>query len=423
MTPELRGWLYVPFIYAFVFFLHMIVPPWHGVEGYACDSISGKPLLYRYNGLYVLIIVVVLSLTVVPMSWREELVVCWGGTMPCSCVLGLVISYLLYSDGKRRLAEGKVDRGASCLVNTGRRSAAAKNTKEFDSRTESTHFYCGVDWNPRFLGVDIKMYNYLVGAIMLALNILSALSVHMHKRKGLFGRGEPSNAMKTYCACFFFFIIEYLYFEYVHVYTYDIFRERTGMKMVWGCFFFYPFFYCIGVWNIVNATKRDISVPASIAIGCLYLTGWVLTRGANMQKFYWRTEKRPTFLWMKNKCVPGSHERILCSGFWSISRHVNYFGEIIQALALALCGLLVSQGSDVSDMPKALRLLQTVKLLQLIKLLRWLQMAKPFLYPLYYVALFVPRQKDDDQACLEKYGKVWKVYEEMVPYRIVPGVY
>ena len=85
--------------------------------------------------------------------------------------------------------------------------------------------------------------------------------------------------------------------------------------------------------------------------------------------------------------------RLLCGGFWGISRHVNYLGEIVQGLALALPGYLAS-GSLL-----------------------------PFLYPVYYIALFVGRERDDHVACKEKYGTAWDAYCRLVPYRIVPGVY
>lgn len=396
---ERRGFLYPPVIYVVVFLLHLILPPFKGVEGYCCDSISGEVLLYRHNGLLVLALMVGGFVTLVPADKRGELAITFHDATISSFVLGLFISSLLYLVGKRQLKKGMIDRGNTCLVKSTRRSAAAKSTAEFDDRSEAEHFYCGVDWNPRFMGIDIKMFNYLVGSVMLSLNILSAFFLHMEGRSS--ASASPSNAMTVYCLCFSFFCVEYLYFENVHVFTYDIFRERTGMKMVWGCYFFYPFFYCIGIWPLVGS-QADISIMMAVLISGLYLFGWCLTRGANLQKFYWRTEKNSIFLagLIRNRCVPGSNDRILCSGFWALARHINYLGEIVQAIALALAGFL---GREVAQ--------------------GW-RGYLPWLYPLYYVALFVPRQLDDDMQCARKYGtKTWDAYCNAVPYRIVPGLY
>ena len=129
----------------------------------------------------------------------------------------------------------------------------------------------------------------------------------------------------------------------------------------------------------------------------LFLSGWVFTRGANMQKFHAKTAGAGApFLGgaISMATVPGSGERLLCGGFWGLSRHVNYAGEITQAVALAV----LATGAGGS--PAA------------------------WLYPLYYVAIFLPRQVDDDAMMEQKYGaKVWRAYTKAVPWRILPGVY
>ena len=79
-----------------------------------------------------------------------------------------------------------------------------------------------------------------------------------------------------------------------------------------------------------------------------------------------------------------------------MARHLNYFGEILQGLALALPGVLACRGVG---------------------------RALPLLYPLYYIVLFVTRQIDDDAVCSKKYGVKWDEYCRAVPWRIVPGVY
>ena len=162
------------------------------------------------------------------------------------------------------------------------------------------------------------MFNYLVGAVGLGVNVASALALHLEAQQG-----RPTHAMMAYCAMMLWFLLEYLWHEHVHTYTYDIFRERTGYKMCWGCFCFYPFFYPIGVWALVDAPRADdLSVAAAGACVALFLAGWCLTRGANLQKFYHRTGQPWWALsGHHNATVPGSNGRLLCGGFWGISGH------------------------------------------------------------------------------------------------------
>lgn len=230
------------------------------------------------------------------------------------------------------------------------------------------------------------MFCYSFGAILLWLNVLSKAALQYEQEpKG------SSKAMIVYTGCMSWFLLEYMFFEHVHLYTYDIFRERLGFKIVWGCFSWYPFFYQIGNVVLVEAEK-DLTVAECAGCAAVFAVGWVLTRGANMQKHALKSGAT-TFLGAKLNTVPGSNGRLLCSGWWSLSRHINYAGEIIQAVALALPGYMTT-GSVI-----------------------------PWLYPLYYVALFVPRELDDDQVCKLKYGEVWETYKKLVPYRIIPYVY
>ena len=96
--------------------------------------------------------------------------------------------------------------------------------------------------------------------------------------------------------------------------------------------------------------------------------------------------------WVAPVVLTDGDRKLLVSGFWRVSRHVNYLGEILMAT-----GLTLALGH-----PRV-----------------W----TTWLYPLYYVALLVPRQIDDDCRCAEKYGLLWKEYCARVRYRIVPGVY
>jgi len=84
----------------------------------------------------------------------------------------------------------------------------------------------------------------------------------------------------------------------------------------------------------------------------------------------------------------GKHS-LLANGFWGASRHINYLGEITQAIAIALASGYFGV---------------------------WMV----WLYPAYYIALMLTRQADDDKVCKAKYGELWDQYAKKVKYKIFP---
>jgi hypothetical protein len=232
------------------------------------------------------------------------------------------------------------------------------------------------------------MVLYMVGAILLALNVLSFAA---HQR--LAYPEAPSAGVALYAALFTFFVAEYLFFEEVHLYTYDFFAENVGFKLGWGCLAFYPYFYCVGLWSAGSKPSPETQPLLLAAYALLFFSGWGLSRGANLQKFLFKTRpEAKLFGLLAPETVGDGSRRLLCSGFWRLSRHINYLGEILMAMGLAL-----ALGRPLDP---------------------W-----PWLYPLYYVALLVPRERDDDRRCAEKYGALWQEYCRKVPRRIVPGLY
>jgi steroid 5-alpha reductase family enzyme len=135
-----------------------------------------------------------------------------------------------------------------------------------------------------------------------------------------------------------------------------------------------------------------VSVIVGVIAAVLFFSGWSLARGANMQKYTFKRDPAAKFLGITPHVLSDGEHKLLASGFWGIARHVNYLGEVLMATGLALA-------------------------------LGYPDHIGPWLYPLYYVALLVPRQIDDDRRCALKYKGLWAEYVKRVPYRIVPGVY
>lgn len=358
---SVAGFLAPAVVYAVITLLHLVVPARH-VDGYVIDPATQKPYRYRLNGLLVYLITIglwALACSSGLLAWDFFWTTRWEG-LTGACTLGLLFTLALVvpapATGKGWLAD----------------------------------LFLGRIENPQWLGarVDAKMWLYLVGATMLGLNLYSFA---MHHR--LVHPNDPSPGVTLYCALFSFFLCEYLFFERVHLYTYDFFAERVGFKLGWGCLVFYPYFYGVGLWSSADMPNPHWP-PALMAVaGVVFFSGWSLARGANMQKFAFKLDPSAKFLGLiAPEVVTDGQKRLLVSGFWRVSRHVNYLGEILMAT-----GLTLALGHPE-------------------QLLTWL-------YPIYYVALLFPRQADDDRRCAAKYGALWTEYVKRVPYRIVPGVY
>ena len=377
-------------VYVVCLLLHCVVPA-RVVKGYCCDE-DGIPLNYRLNGIAVYIVMTILFLQLPRDNYIKLFESFWSNLIIVN-VLGISAStYFLIKGGKAKYLR--------CITVDQIQSDDFKKklTPAGPAPPLLTRFFLGCEWNPRILGVDIKMFLYLVGAVGLQLNILSCMFANMEMNNG-----KISNAMALYVALMGWFLTEYLLGEEVHLYTYDLFAEKIGFKLVWGCLVFYPFFYSISIAPLITfrpseGSNSDLSPLTMVAIVGLFLSGWALTRGANMQKFWSRTQPQVKFVFfglVPQRTLPGT--RILVSGWWGLSRHINYLGEIVQALAVALPGCLVAESA--------------------------MMRVVPLLYPLYYLLLFVPRQIDDDAVCKAKYGAIWDEYVKQVPYRIFPGVW
>jgi delta14-sterol reductase len=347
-------------IQGLVLALHVALPA-RKVAGYVTDS-DGSPLRYRLNGLLVLLTAV--------LGW-------W-----CCGAANLVPYDFLYHTRWEGLA-GAVALGLGITVwlvypaqPTGKGSIA--------------DYYYGRLSNPQWLGgrVDAKMLLYLVGAVLLELNLLSFGAFHRAQYPE-----SPSVGVTVYIVLFTWFVVDYLTFERVHLWTYDFFAENVGFKLGWGCICFYPYFYVVSLWATADLADPEQSTLYYLFSGLVFGLGWLCSRGANLQKFTFKTEPSRVF-WgvIRPKTISDGSRSLLVSGFWGAARHVNYFGELLMAIGLAL-----SLGHPY---------------------VWWV-----WLYPLYYVVLLFPRERDDDRRCAQKYGALWEEYRARVPYRIIPGIY
>ena len=241
--------------------------------------------------------------------------------------------------------------------------------------------------------VDVKMYFYVVGGTMLSLNALSGAVYHYE----LFG--EDSNlGVCLYAAFCTFYVLDYFVFERVQLYTYDLVHENVGFKLFWGGLVVYGWMFILPLWGMAAYPDPGFS-PAwtnvwLIGTAALFLFGWGISRGANLQKYTFKRWPDRKFLGLiEPKYIQAGDRKILCSGLWGVARHFNYLGEGFLSLSIALVfGYFTNPWA--------------------------------WTYFVFIVSLFAYRQRDDDRHCAEKYGpEKWAEYQARVKYRIVPGVY
>ena len=364
-TEAILGF-FTPLAVFAVFFVAQVILPARRVPGYVINPETGQPRNYRLNGLLVFVIAIVVwatEVTGMPRDWfyRSSIYAVAGGTV-FAAVMAL-IAMLSQPQGEIKNPFHAFWTGRSL---------------------EHSLF------NERF---DFKMYLYVVGGTMWILNALSGAAWHYEQF------GENSNpGVFLYAALFTFYIFDYFIFERVQLYTYDLIHEKLGFKLIWGGLVIYGWMYILPLWGMAAHPSPGFSTAWTyvwlIGTGALFFFGWSISRGGNLQKYWFKRWPDRKFLGLiEPEYIQAGNRKILCSGFWGAARHFNYMGEGFCCVAI---GLVFGHFTNL-----------------------W-----AWTYLIFIVSLFTWRQIDDEEHCAEKYGEEkWAEYKARVKYRICPWVY
>ncbi|MDF1568584.1 MAG: hypothetical protein RQ801_04715 [Spirochaetaceae bacterium] len=250
-------------------------------------------------------------------------------------------------------------------------------------------FFLGAGHNPRIpprRGFDLKLFFEarpgLIGWVLLDLSFLMAEAER---------RGRPSLAMILVAVFQLWYVLDYFIHEEAILSTMDVVQEGFGWMLLFGDAVWVPFTYSIQGYYLLTHPV-DLPVWAAVLIAAVNFTGYGIFRSVNLQKHRFRQDPHKP-VWGKPPLVIETDRgmKLLASGFWGLSRHFNYVGDILMALAWGLPCLF---GSVV-----------------------------PYFYVIYFTALLVHRQRRDDRLCAAKYGPAWDEYRRRVKWRILPGVY
>ena len=187
----------------------------------------------------------------------------------------------------------------------------------------------------------------------------------------------------------------------------DIIVDRAGYEIQWGCLVWVPAVYTFHSRFLVQ-NPSGLSFSMALAIFALSMAGVLLNYAADRERDVFRAAEGKCLVWgekpqyitakytivdRKTGKATQKTSLLLASGFWGMARHFQYFFELTAAYS-------------------------------------WCFLANPFengvlvmFYAVFLTALLVDRAKRDTEKCRLKYGKYYEEYCELVPYKIVPGVF
>uniref|UniRef100_A0A9J2P6T4 7-dehydrocholesterol reductase n=1 Tax=Ascaris lumbricoides TaxID=6252 RepID=A0A9J2P6T4_ASCLU len=255
-------------------------------------------------------------------------------------------------------------------------------------------FY-GSELAPTMFDVDVKHFlTYRVAFTIWPLYIISSLyySYSLH--------GRITDGLVACSALQLTYIAKTQWLEHLHFSRLDAQVDKAGFYRIWGALVFMPALYLTPV---TVMAKSGISLPLPVCL-LLFIAGLMsiyITADIDRQRFNFRHAngnvkvwgKDPFFISAKFKRDNGEvgTNLLLGSGWWGLSRHLNY---AVEWLTFASWTIL----------PGSLTFLHYL--------------------PLTFLAIFLwMRMVQDESRCLAKYGHGWIQYKNRVPFLIIPSLY
>jgi hypothetical protein len=254
--------------------------PGEEIDGYVPDPANPKrKLRYRLNGLAVFLVTVLgycCACAAGLLPWTLFYTYRWY-FINFANIVGLVGSVYFYVRGDRTGALGKTTKAGEIIG----APWPVMNHSNGALRTFARFFF-GQEANVHWDVFDVKMYLYLNGAVVLMLNIISFAAQQATLRKDQ----SISAGTLVYIVLFGWFLVEYLWHEYVHVYTWDFVGENTGFKLWWGCFVVFAYFYPVGAWATVYNPEFEHSTIVLVAAVVCFFSGWMLCSLFSLSIFF-----------------------------------------------------------------------------------------------------------------------------------------
>uniref|UniRef100_A0A2D4ITG8 7-dehydrocholesterol reductase n=1 Tax=Micrurus lemniscatus lemniscatus TaxID=129467 RepID=A0A2D4ITG8_MICLE len=370
--------MFQAFLFMIPDFCHKFIPGFQGGVQEGAISPAGFVLKYEINGLQAWLITHALWFAnVYYFQWFSPTIIFdnWIPLLWCANIMGYLTSIFVWLKAYFFPSNAK------------------------DCKFTGNFFYdfmMGIEFNPR-LGkwFDFKLFfNGRPGIVGWTLINLS----YAAKQQQLYG--QVTNSMLLLNVLQGLYVLDFFWNENWYLKTMDIAHDHFGWYLGWGDCVWLPYLYTLqGLYLVYHPVQLTTSYAVGILL--LGLVGYYIFRMTNHQKDLFRRTDGNCKIWGKKpkyiECAYTSasgikhYSKLLISGFWGITRHFNYTGDLMGSLAYCLCC--------------------------------GFNHILPYFYIIFMTILLVHRCIRDEHRCYNKYGKDWKTYTDTVPYRLFPGIF
>ena len=123
--------------------------------------------------------------------------------------------------------------------------------------------------------------------------------------------------------------------------TADITTEGFGFMLCYGDLVWVPFTYSLQARFLSFVTVR-LPPWAVAAIVAIFVAGFAIFRLSNLEKDRFRRNPEAPEVAYLETIPTRTGSRLIVSGWWGLARHINYFGEMLMALGIALPAALAT---------------------------------------------------------------------------------
>ncbi|CAB9516941.1 dehydrocholesterol reductase [Seminavis robusta] len=260
----------------------------------------------------------------------------------------------------------------------------------------------GTELYPQVFGLDLKRFincRFSMTFWMLAGFSYCYRSYTLH---GQMDWGLFFSALSQYL-----YLVKFFFWEMGYMRSIDIIVDRAGFEIQWGCLVYVPAVYTFHTRFLVQHPSGFSFAPAFVLF-CVSMAAVVLNYMADREREIFRATNGQALVWgkppkyieayytitdRKTRAKQVKKSLLLASGFWGTARHFQYFFELTAAWTWCLLANPIHNGG------------------------------LPLSYAVFLTILLTDRAERDAKKCHAKYGKYYDEYCELVPYKILPGVY